>query len=315
MLVQSPEPTALMFHFLITTTLDGVADVQWAQLENPTSFRGHQYNLRLDYQATQKDKFTFSSYIVPSKASSANTPAQSRPQADINSERLSFLLGFIYNRNISATMNNEARFNVTRWGYDETKSNPTADLSLPRIEIEGFFSDRLRFGFPRGLNTPGVINEKQFDFSDTLTKVWGNHILKFGGSYRKDLNSNGEVGGARPLYSFHRLWNFANGTTIFEEISATLNGKPAANNTSFTTSELAFFVQDDWKFRPNLTLNLGLRWSYYSPVTASDGVIGNLLLDANNGLAGARITTDEQLYQSDWNNFARAGVCLESQIV
>ncbi|NJM53331.1 MAG: TonB-dependent receptor, partial [Blastocatellia bacterium] len=118
-------------------------------------------------------------------------------------------------------------------------------------------------------------NEKQFDFRNTLTKVWGNHILKFGGEYRRYLNNNGEIGGARPLFSFHRLWNFANGTPIFEEITTDLSGKPAANNTKFRTSELAFFVQDDWKFRPNLTLNLGLRWSYYSPITSSDGVIGN----------------------------------------
>lgn len=286
------------------TTLDGVADVQWAQLASANSFRGNQYNLRLDYQMTEKDKLTFTSYFVPNTATVSDNNAQSRPQADINSERLQFLLGFIYNRNISATMTNEARFNVTRWGYDETKSNPNANLGLPRIEIEGFFSNRLRFGFPRGLNTPGVINEKQFDFRDVLTNVWGNHILKIGGEYRKDLNSNGEVGGARPLYSFHRLWNFANNTPIFEEISATINGgKPTANNTKFTTSELAFFVQDDWKFRPNLTLNLGLRWSYFSPVTASEGLLGNLLLDSNGSLAGARIVTNKELYKKDWNNF------------
>ncbi len=201
-------------------------------------------------------------------------------------------------------MTNEARFNVTRWGYDETSTNPDANLGLPRIEIEGIFGDRLRYSFPRGLNTPGVINEKQFDIRDTLTKVVGNHILRFGGEYRLDLNSNGEVGGARPLYSFLRPWNFANGTPIFEEITATLQGKPSANNTKFSTSELAFFAQDDWKFRPNLTLNFGLRWSYFSPVTASDGVIGNLLLDANGGLAGAKISTAEQLFKKDLNNFA-----------
>ncbi|MEK7724216.1 MAG: TonB-dependent receptor [Acidobacteriota bacterium] len=289
--------------FSQATVRDGVADVQWAQLASANSFRGNQFNTRIDYQMTEKDKLTFTSYFVPNSATVSDNNAQSRPQADINSERLQFLLGFIYNRNISSTMTNEARVNITRWGYDETESNPGADLGLPRIEIEGFFSNRLRFGFPRGLNTPGVINEKQIDIRDTLTWVRGNHILKIGGEYRRDLNSNGEVGGARPLYSFHRLWNFANNTPIFEEVSATLNGQPTANNTKFTTSEMAFFVQDDWKFRPNLTLNMGLRWSYYSPVTASNGVLGNLQLDANGGLAGARIVTNKELYKKDWNNF------------
>lgn len=283
--------------------LDGIADVQWAQLQRFGKFRGNQYNTRIDFLPTQKDKITFTSYFVPNTATTSNDGAQSRPQADITSDRLTFALGFIYDRVISSTMANEARFNITRWGYDETKSNPTADLSLPRIEIEGFFSDRLRFGFPQGLNTPGVINEKQLEFSDTFTKVWGNHVLKLGGQYRRDLNSNGEVGGARPLYSFHRPWNFANGTPIFEFIAATLDGTPSANNTKFTTSELAFFVQDDWKFRPNLTLNLGLRWDYMSPVTASNGVLGNLLLGPNNALAGATITTSKELYKKDLNNF------------
>ncbi len=285
------------------TTRDGIADVQWAQLFNTNEFSGNQFNGRIDYQVTERDKLTFSSYFVPNTATNSDTRAQSRPQADITSKRLSYALGFIYNRTLSATMTNEARFNLTRWGFDETKSNPDANLGLPRVEIEGFFSDRLRFGFPRGPNTPGVINEKQFDFRDTLTNVWGNHILKFGGEYRQDLNSNGEVGGARPLYSFHRLWNFANGTPIFEEITTNLSGKPTANNTKFKTSELAVFVQDDWKFRPNLSVNLGLRWSYYSPVAASDGVLGNLLLDANGGLAGAKITTAKELYKKDFNNF------------
>ena len=284
--------------------LDGVADVQWALLDRYAKFRGNQYNARIDFDATNRDRFTFTSYVVPNTATTSNDAAQSRPQADINSDRLTYALGFIYNRAISATMTNEARFNITRWGYDETKSNPDANLALPRIEIEGFFSDRLRFGFPQGLNTPGVINEKQLDFRDMFTWVAGNHVLKIGGEYRRDLNSNGEVGGARPLYSFHRPWNFANGTPIFEFVAATLDGKPSPNNTKFTTGELAFFVQDDWKFRPNLTLNMGLRWVYMSPVTASNGVLGNLLLGPGNALAGATITTAKQLHKRDLDNFA-----------
>lgn len=282
---------------------DGVADVQLAQLTNAVSFKGNQFITRVDYQATEKDRLTFSSFYVPNTATTSDTSAQSRPQADITSERLSYALGFIYNRTVSPTMTNEARFNLTRWGFDETKSNPEANLGLPRIEIEGLFSDRLRFGFPQDQNTPGVIDEKQLDFRDALTNVVGNHVLKIGGEYRRDLNSNGEIGFARPLYSFRQIWNFANGAPIAERLTANQQGKPTANNTKFHTGELAFFVQDDWKFRPNLTLNLGLRWSYFSSVTVSEGVIGNLVLGPNNGLAGAKITTDKVLYKKDLNNF------------
>lgn len=283
---------------------DGIADLQFAQLLAPSRFTGNQYFTRIDYNVTDEDKLSFSTFIVPSKALTSDRDAQSRPQADINSERLSYAFGVVYTKNISSTLVNEARFNITRWGFDETESNPDTDFGLPRIEIEGIFGNRIRYGAPRSLNTPGVINEKQFDFRNTLTKVWGNQVLKFGGEYRIDLNSNGEIGGARPLYSFVRPWNFANGTPIFEAISADQNGTPAPNNTAFKTSELAFFVQDDWKFLPNLTLNLGLRWSYYSPITARDGVLGNLIPTADGGLAGAVISTDEQLYEPDYNNFS-----------
>ncbi|MFN2502328.1 MAG: TonB-dependent receptor domain-containing protein [Pyrinomonadaceae bacterium] len=283
--------------------LDGIADLQYAQLSNPRTFTGNQYFTRIDYEATKRDKLTVSSYIVPTRAFNSDTGAQSRPMADINSTRLSYALGFIYSRTISSTLINEARFNITRWGFDETKSNPNANYGLPRIEIESVTNDRLRWGAPRAENTPGIITEQQYDFRDNLTKIWGNQVLKFGAEYRKDLNSNGEPGGARPFYIFNRLWNFANGTPIFEVITADQNGKPSANNTKFTTSELAFFVQDDWKFRPNLTLNLGLRWSYYSPIRASDGILGNLIPDANGGLAGAKISTDKTFYDKDLNNF------------
>jgi Carboxypeptidase regulatory-like domain/TonB dependent receptor len=284
--------------------LDGVADIQKVLLTNPTRFSGNQYNTRIDLNATSKDTFTVSTYIVPNKATSADTAGQSRPMGDIISERLSYAVGFIYRRTISPTKLNEARFNITRWGFDETETNPQANFALPRIEIESIFSDRIRFGAPRGLNTPGVINEKQYEFRDVFTNIIGNHALKIGGEYRRDINSNGEVGGARPLYSFKGLWNFANGTPIFEEIVATQQGEPTANNTKFYTGDLGFFVQDDWKVRPNLTLNLGLRWEWFQPITASDGVIGNLLLGPTGGLTGATITTREKLTNSDLNNFA-----------
>jgi Carboxypeptidase regulatory-like domain len=281
---------------------DGIPDLQYATIVLPKTFRGHQFFSRIDYNLTDKDRLAFSSTFTPVTQIISDDSAQSRPQADITSKRLNYQIGFIYGRNISASMVNEARFNITRWGYKELTNN--AGFELPRIEIEGTFSDRLRYGQQYGLNTPGNIDEKQLDFRDVLNKVIGNSSWKFGGEYRLDLNHNGELGGARPLYSFFRPWNFANGTPIFEQYTANPDGKPIANDVPFRTGDLAFFVQDDWKFRPNVTFNLGLRWEYFSPITATGGrVIGNLILDSAGGLAGAKISTAKQLTNKDLNNF------------
>lgn len=284
--------------------LDGVADLQKVLLAGSNRFSGNQYNTRIDFNATDKDTFTVSSYIVPNSATNSDASAQSRPNADLNSDRLSYALGFIYRRSISSTKLNEARFNITRWGFDEIKSNPNADFGLPRIEIESLFGDRVRYGVAASPNTPGIIYERQLEFRDTFTNIIGNHALKIGGEYRRDLNSNGEIGAARPLYSFKGLWNFANGTPIFEQITADQNGKPAANNTKFHSGNLGLFVQDDWKARPNLTLNMGLRWEWFVPITADDGVLGNLLLGPTNSLTGASITTRKNLTDNNLTNFA-----------
>lgn len=283
--------------------LDGIADLQYVTLQNFNSFTGNQYVFRLDYQATDKDKLTFTSNVTPLSSSTYNTPAQSRPQADFNSDRLTYLLGGIYSRAISSTMYNEFRFNYTKWGFDEISSNPDADFGLPRVEIEAIWGDRLRFGAPRADTTPGDFSQTQMDFRDILTNVIGNHTLKIGGEYRKELNNSASPGGARPLYSFTRMWNFANGTPVFQSINADATGTPQANDVAFNTSNIGLFVQDNWKFRPNLTLNLGLRWEYFAPISAGgDDELGRLNLGPN-GLIDATIERVKQFTDKDLNNF------------
>lgn len=284
--------------------LDGIADLQYVTLNNFSRFRGNQFTGRVDYQMTEKDKITFTTNFTPLNSFGYNTAAQSRPQSDLNSDRLTYLIGGIYSRTISATMLNEFRFNYTKWGFNEIDSNPDADLSLPRVEIEAIWGDRLRFGFPRADTTPGDFKQTQMDFRDTLTDIVGNHTLKFGVEYRKELNNSSSPGGARPLYSFTRMWNFANGTPVFESINADANGKPKANDVPFNTANLGFFVQDNWKFRQNLTLNLGLRWEYFAPISVSgDNVLGRLVLGTI-GLNDAKIENVKQFANKDLNNFA-----------
>jgi hypothetical protein len=284
--------------------LDGVADLQKILFFAPADFQGNQFNTRIDFEATKKDHIAVSTYFVPSRNVAPDTSAQGRSMADIISKRFSYAVGLIYARTISSTLVNEARFNITNWHFDETATNPNANFGLPRVEIESINPDpRIKLGAAWGQNTPGQISESQWELRDTVTNIRGNHALKFGVEYRRDNNKNSEVGFARPLFTFKGLWNFANDAPIFEQVVADPTGKPVNNNTQFHTGDLGLFIQDDWKFRPNLTLNLGLRWEVFTPITADNGVIGNLVPGPTGSLTGSVITTRKNLTDVNWKNF------------
>ncbi|HTH37772.1 MAG TPA: TonB-dependent receptor, partial [Pyrinomonadaceae bacterium] len=286
--------------FATDTSPDGVADIQCAQLPNERSNRGQQYFGRLDFQVTERAKLAFTAMIVPFKSGGMDSSAQSRPQADLFSDRLNFAAAAIYNQTFSANILNEARFSYSGWGFDEVESNPEQNFGIPRIEVEGIWSNRLRWGVPQ----PGTFRDRQFNFRDTLTNILGNHVLKIGGEYALDKNAGGRINLARPLFSFVRPWNLANGTPVFESVGANTQGKPTADDTLFHTTGAALFVQDDWKIRPNLSLNFGLRWEFMGPITPDRNVISNLILGPDGGLTGARIDVQDTLTDPDWNNFA-----------
>lgn len=278
---------------------DGVADVQCAQLPNERSNRGHQYFGRVDFQVTEKAKLAFTATIVPFKAGGMDSAAQSRPQSDFFSNRTNFNSAAIYNHTFTANMLNELRFSYSGWGFNELDSNPDQNFGIPRIEVEQIWGGRLRWGVAQ----PGTFRDRQYNLRDTFTAVLGNHVMKFGAEYSRDVNAGGSVSRARPLFSFARPWNFANGTPVFESVGSNTQGKPTADDTIFHTTGAALFVQDDWKFRPNLTMNLGLRWEFLGPITPDRNVISNLVLGPTGGLPGATIEIRDTLTDPDWNNF------------
>ena len=128
---------------------DGIPDIQYVSLANPVKFKGRQFDTRVDYNVTDKDKIAVSTYYTPTENIGANTNGRSRPMADIKSPRKNWSVAGLYDRIISSRMFNEARMNVTHWGFDEVKANPNSNFGIPRVEVEGFPFDRIRFGADR----------------------------------------------------------------------------------------------------------------------------------------------------------------------
>lgn len=293
--------------------LDNIPDIQFAQIAVPTASKGNQYNLRLDFNPTQNDTLTISGYRSRFFASQSTSASNSRPMADVITSPINSLLTITYTRTLSPTMLNEVRFNATRFAFNELQSSSTTNFGIPNIQIESFglpgtLNKVIQFGAPYSETTPGVFAENTFEFRDTLRKVLGNHGLSFGIEIRKEQDNNNLVGAARPLYTFGGLFNFANDTPLFYQIAANpQTGGPPVTQRYFRSGTFAGFVQDDWKFRPNLTLNLGLRYEYFSPLSEKSNTLSNLVLGPSGGqeLTGASIVNGlDRLYPPDRNNFA-----------
>ena len=284
---------------------DGIPDLQEVQFALPGQNRGNQYNGRLDFTPTERDTITFSTYITRLNNFSSSGSAQGRPGSDLPFKPLNLSGTFLYNRIFTPTLFNEIRFNATRFRSDQQADATNTNFGLPRIEIEGLpIGDRIRFGVDRGEGTPGIFAQNIFELSDTLSKTLGNHTWKFGVVGRKEQDNSDLSGGSRPLYSFTGLFNFLNDAPVFEAINADpTTGLPADAQRYFRTDYYAGFVQDDWKARPNLTLNLGLRYEYYSPLKEKNGRLSNLFFTGGN-LATAQVRVVNELYERDKNNFA-----------
>ena len=283
---------------------DGIPDIQEIQFSLPGRNRGNQYNARLDFTPNNKDSLTLSTYITKLDNLNSDGAGKGRPMADLPFKPLNTSGTIIYRRIMSATLFNEARFNATRFASDQQRDASNVNFGIPRVEVEGLPFDRIRFGADRSENTPGILAQNIFEFSDTVTKIFGNHALKIGGAYRKEQDNSDGSGGSRPLYSFVGLFNLANGTPIFEAVNADpRTGDPADAQRYFSTNYWAGFVQDDWKVRPNLTLNLGLRYEYYAPLEEKDGRLSNLFFGSQ-GLVNSQVRPVTDLFDADRNNFA-----------
>ncbi|MGA9670246.1 MAG: carboxypeptidase regulatory-like domain-containing protein [Terracidiphilus sp.] len=107
-------------------------------------------------------------------------------------------------------------------------------------------------------STTGVGNS--FSYIDNLTMVRGAHILKFGVEIRRIQLDQGNTSNGTIVYSSLNLP--ASSFLVNSVSSATYNSELPVNGLRKT--DVYSYAQDEWKVRPNFTLNVGVRYSFYN---------------------------------------------------
>lgn len=247
--------------------LGTVADIANYITSNPTSLSEVQYNGRLDADVTANDRLGFTIYWVPNTRDNYNG---NRALDIFHHNQINDAFSVIWNHTFSPTFLNEVRANAAGWRWNEITSNPQAPVGLPNAALDFSIGNASINNF--GPNVGSHLNQWTYSLKDVATKIFGPHTIKFGGEMTRLYYLNACFGCAVPSYGFFNLWDFLNDAPRREGfILADPNtGQPTAQRQDDRENIGGLFVQDDYKLRKNLTLNLGLRWSYFGPVYATE---------------------------------------------
>lgn len=275
-------------------------DIAFFNAVNPSSTSQIQYNGRLDADLTQKDRLTFAIYWVPLTSTDFNGPVRS---ANLwHHSQVNDAFSLIWNHTFSPTLLNQARANAAGWRWNEIATNPQEPFGLPQDNIDNIGTASFNF-----FGAPGPSNFDQwtYDYNDVLTKIMGRHSIKAGGDVTRLSYLNSATYAARPGYNFHNLWDFGNDAPYFEsgEFSSK-TGVPFSNREDNRDSVWGFFAQDDYKILSNLTINAGLRWSYFSPYFSKENNLDVVQFGSGaDTLTGMNIRVGGNLATAEKNNW------------
>ncbi len=235
---------------------------------------------------------------------------------------------------------NELRLGVTKSYY--VIDNPDPSRYDPRglIVFSGLGAPSR--GHPNNIRLPQSAPAVPVTIADNITWIQGNHTYRGGLDVRIHI-TKGEFGGDQyiPVITTANASNpatipalpglNANDRILAQQFTNDITGSLGsiaqvynANATDaftpfqsktrrFRAREYSFFFQDTWKFRPNLTLQLGLRWEIMPPHFEAQGLFSYPVGGAPGiyGISGTGASQIEiapngggDIYRTDWNNFA-----------
>ena len=209
----------------------------------------------------------------------------------------------VFTLNLSSVINNravnEARFGFNRFsfvGAPRAPLNPAdfgirigidQPVGLPQMSVAGAFN----FGGPRGV--PQGRGDTSIVASDTLSWLSGRHSIKVGGEYRRFYSNFAltEVG----VFNFPSIASFIQNNA--NSFSITLP------STASSIAQTAFdvFALDNFKWKPNLNLDLGLRYELNLPPTER---FDRFIVFDPQRVALLRVGTDiDNVYEANAANF------------
>ena len=222
-----------------------------------------------------------------------------------------------WNRHVFAIKYYALGYDPAKLGFPSSLTGQLQTVAFPQISVANYFT------LGGGNGTLNFSNN--FATGDTLTKTLGKHTLKFGGEFRNLMNNQSSPPSSFVISAtagFTQANPLVANAQSGDAMASFLLGYPSAVSSSFNSFPAqgqhyySAFAQDDWRISKKLTLNLGGRWEYESPITdrfnaairGFDATTTSKLGSATGpSITGGLLfaTASNRIpYQKDLNNFA-----------
>jgi hypothetical protein len=206
---------------------------------------------------------------------------------------------------LNATMTNEVVFSASKLKLDNDYADPskvsrdalglqnfklpfnTGSPYAPVAIIGNWAPNDSQLWEPGGL--PLFAYNDSYSMNDTLSKIYNNHTLKFGGlieQFNKHQNNSGSPEGliiVNDLDQAKTTGNFL--ANLYTGRINQFQQSTVVPTGDFRGHNIELFGQDSWKVRPNVTLEYGLRFSYYPNVYERNGL--GVIFDPSKYVRGA----------------------------
>ena len=172
-------------------------------------------------------------------------------------------------------------------GWFDAVWSPPSEVPVISPSLDGLFPFA-RIGAPLG--APGKRRDTEGELMDNMILFKGKHTLRFGVDLRRLQNIFDNSGFSRGMVVSGNIGEF----TTDSETCVTCNQaafsspsfdyalkQPSPYNTTLHSYVVAGYLQDTWRARPNLTVNLGLRYEYFSPPSETNHQLWNYDSQAN----------------------------------
>jgi hypothetical protein len=237
------------------------------------------YTFRVDYKLSMNDSlsgtylFDDTDFTQPDTFNNDILNSHTRRQTVVLQESHTFGPNLVNDARVGYSrthvINLEPAGAVNAAATDKTLGS-TVGQNAPEIQIDGA-GDRM----PGGVGTPPFSKHayNSFQYYDDAFWTHGAHTLKFGGGIERMQYNFEEFFEPGGLWRFHNITDFLTNSAYHFEA-----GIPSTNTPrEFRQTLFGAYVQDDWRFRPNLTLNIGLRYEMVTVIKDAQGKITNLL--------------------------------------